>query len=55
VLLTDLIAVSGALTTLGYNSGPYQGFKHNSDSNKGIKFDWNINDNNKLAVIYNFS
>jgi hypothetical protein len=28
---------------------------HNSNSNKGIvKFDWNINDNNKLAVIYNF-
>jgi hypothetical protein len=24
-------------------------------TNKGIvKFDWNINDNNKLAVIYNF-
>jgi hypothetical protein len=56
VLATDLMAVSSALTTLGYNSGPYQGFKHNSDSNKGIiKFDWNINDNNKLAVIYNFS
>jgi hypothetical protein len=55
VLATDLMAVSNALTTLGYNSGPYQGFKHNSDSNKGIiKFDWNINDNNKLAVIYNF-
>jgi hypothetical protein len=28
---TDLMAVSSALTTLGYN-GPYQGFKHNSDS-----------------------
>jgi hypothetical protein len=24
---TDLMAVSSALTTLGYNSGPYQGFK----------------------------
>jgi hypothetical protein len=40
---------------LGYNTGAYQGFVHNSNSNKGIvKFDWNINDNNKLAVIYNF-
>jgi hypothetical protein len=55
VLESDLLAVSNALGTLGYNTGAYQGFKHNSDSNKGIiKFDWNINDNNKLAVIYNF-
>lgn len=55
VLETDLIAVSSALSNLGYNTGAYQGFKHNSDSNKGIiKLDWNINDNNKLAVIYNF-
>jgi hypothetical protein len=31
VPLDDLLAVSSALTTLGYNSGPYQGFKHNSE------------------------
>jgi hypothetical protein len=55
VLESDLLAVSSALNLLGYNTGAYQGFKHNSDSNKGIvKLDWNINDNNKLAVIYNF-
>lgn len=55
VLATDLVAVSSALSSLGYNTGAYQGFTHNSNSNKGIiKFDWNINDNNKLAVIYNF-
>ena len=55
VLESDLMAVSTALSGLGYNTGAYQGFKHNSDSNKGIiKLDWNINDNNKLAVIYNF-
>ncbi len=63
VLESDLISVYDALTNLkdasgqnfGYNPGAYQGFTHNSDSNKGIiKFDWNINDNNKLAVIYNF-
>jgi hypothetical protein len=49
------MAVSTALSGLGYNTGACQGFKHNSDSNKGIiKLDWNINDNNKLAVIYNF-
>ena len=55
VLESDLIAVSSALAGLGYDTGSYQGFKHNSNSNKGIiKLDWNINDNNKLAVIYNF-
>ncbi len=43
------------LGKLGYNTGAYQGFTHNSGSNKGIiKFDWNINDNHKLAFIYNF-
>ena len=55
VLESDLIAVSSALAGLGYDTGSYQGFKHNSNSNKGIiKLDWNINDNNKVAVIYNF-
>ena len=63
VLESDLISVYNALTNLkdasgnnfGYNPGAYQGFIHNSNSNKGIiKLDWNINDNNKLAVIYNF-
>jgi outer membrane receptor protein involved in Fe transport len=63
VLESDLISVYDALTNLkdasgnnfGYNPGAYQGFIHNSNSNKGIiKLDWNINDNNKLAVIYNF-
>ena len=55
VLESDLIAVSKALSNLGYETGPYQGFKHESNSNKGIiKIDWNINDNHKLAVIYNF-
>lgn len=55
VLATDLMHVSNALAGLGYNTGSYQGFTHNSNSNKGIiKLDWNINDNHKLAVIYNF-
>ncbi|MWB95046.1 TonB-dependent receptor [Flavobacterium sp. GA093] len=63
VLESDLIAVSNALMNLkdangnnfNYNPGAYQGFKHESNSNKGIvKLDWNINDNHKLAVIYNF-
>jgi len=55
VLATDLMSVSSALKTLGYDTGAYQGFTHNSNSSKGIiKLDWNINDNHKLAVIYNF-
>jgi hypothetical protein len=55
VLATDLMHVSSELSKLGYNSGAYQGFTHNSNSNKGIvKFDWNINDDHKLAFIYNF-
>ncbi|TRX03129.1 TonB-dependent receptor [Flavobacterium gawalongense] len=55
VLATDLMHVSTELGKLGYDTGAYQGFTHNSDSNKGIiKFDWNINDNHKLAFIYNF-
>ena len=40
---------------IGYNPGAYQGFIHKSESKKGIfKLDWNINDNNRLAIIYNF-
>lgn len=55
VLASDLMHVSTELGKLGYNTGAYQGFTHNSDSNKGIiKLDWNINDNHKLAFIYNF-
>jgi len=55
VLESDLIHVSTELGKLGYNSGAYQGFTHYSNSNKGIlKLDWNINDNHKVAFIYNF-
>ncbi len=55
VLASDLNAVSNALKSLGYNPGAYEGFIHNSNSKKGIiRLDWNINDNNKVNVIYNF-
>ncbi|WP_298894178.1 carboxypeptidase regulatory-like domain-containing protein [uncultured Psychroserpens sp.] len=55
VLESDLIAVQNALLDLGYNPGAYQGFTYAAESNKGIiKLDWNINDNNRLAIIYNF-
>ena len=52
---SDLIAVRDALDALGYDTGKYEGFLHKSESQKGIfKLDWNINDNNRLAVIYNW-
>ena len=55
VLESDLMAVQSALDGLGYNTGAYEGFTHDSNSTKGIlKLDWNINENNRLAVIYNF-
>jgi len=55
VLESDLIAVQSALAALGYDTGAYEGFIHNSESTKGIiKLDWNINDNNQLALIYNW-
>ncbi len=55
VLETDLIAVQNALLNLGYDPGAYKGFTHLTESIKGIiKLDWNIDDNNRLAVIYNF-
>ena len=38
-----------------YNPGRYTGFNFDQESTKGIiKLDWNINDNNRLAIIYNF-
>lgn len=55
VLESDLIAVQSALAGVGYDTGRYEGFTYGSGSKKGIfKLDWNINDNNRLAFIYNF-
>ncbi|SHI95530.1 TonB-dependent receptor [Pseudozobellia thermophila] len=55
VLESDLIAVQSALSGLGYDTGRYQGFTYGAESTKGIvKLDWNVNDNHRLAVIYNF-
>ncbi|WP_303317509.1 carboxypeptidase regulatory-like domain-containing protein [Flavivirga abyssicola] len=55
VTASDLMSVSNALATLGYDTGAYEGFTYGSESTKGIfKLDWNINDNNRLAIIYNF-
>ncbi len=51
----DLMTVMNALSGLGYETGAYQGFIHEAGSSKGIvKLDWNINDNHRMALIYNF-
>jgi hypothetical protein len=55
VLATDLNAVSSALRTIGYETGPYEGYTHESNNVKGIlKLDWNINDKHSLTATYNF-
>ncbi len=55
VLESDLLQVQSALRSLGYEPGAYQGYLHESNSVKGIfKLDWNINNNHRLAFIYNF-
>ena len=52
---SDMNDVSDALANLGYDTGRLEGYTHGAESTKGIfKLDWNINDNNRLAVIYNF-
>ncbi|MGB0477327.1 MAG: carboxypeptidase regulatory-like domain-containing protein, partial [Flavobacteriaceae bacterium] len=55
VLENDLMAVQSAMSGLGYDTGAYEGFIHEAGSTKGIfKLDWNINDNHRMALIYNF-
>ncbi len=55
VLETDLVAVQDFLGGLGYDTGAYENYTHATESTKGIiKLDWNINDNNRLAIVYNF-
>lgn len=61
VLESDMLLVSNILSQVNigngqtYNPGAYNGFTYDSNSTKGIfKLDWNINDNHRLAAIYNF-
>lgn len=55
VLASDLIAVRDALAGLGYETGAYEGYTHNTDNQKGIfKLDWNINSKHSLTATYNF-
>lgn len=55
VLASDLDAVRAVLKSkFGYETGDYENFKHNTNSDKALlKFDLNINDNNKLSVTFN--
>jgi hypothetical protein len=40
---------------LGYETGPYEGYTHRTDNQKGIvKLDWNISQNHTLTATYNF-
>lgn len=61
VLASDFELVSNILgqVSIGdgqfYNPGRFEGFNFDQESTKGIfKLDWNINESNRLAVIYNF-
>ncbi|MCZ6899457.1 MAG: carboxypeptidase regulatory-like domain-containing protein [Bacteroidetes bacterium] len=55
VLESDLLMVESALRSVGYDPGAFEGFTHQTNSTKGIfKLDWNLNTNNKFAIIYNF-
>ena len=52
---SDLITVRDALLGVGYDPGAYEGFVYDTESKKAIfKLDWNINDKNRLAIIYNW-
>ena len=55
VLASDLELVSDALRNLGYETGPYEGYTHYTENQKGIiKLDWNINKKHSLTATYNF-
>ena len=55
VSLDDMVAVRDKLIGLGYDPGAISGYTFQTESKKGIvKLDWNISDNHRLAMIYNF-
>ena len=53
---SDLELVSSALRSrFGYETGPYEGYLHETNSTKGIvKLDWAINTSHTLTATYNF-
>lgn len=61
VLASDLDLVSNILSQINigggntYNPGAYEGFTYDAESTKGLfKLDWNINEDHRLAFVYNF-
>ncbi|HEU5291294.1 MAG TPA: TonB-dependent receptor, partial [Cyclobacteriaceae bacterium] len=56
VSAADLDLVSFVLdSAFNYVTGPYEGFTHETNNQKGIiKFDWNVGKNHTLTAIYNF-
>ncbi len=52
----DLQAISdGLFTRYGYQTGPFEGYLHSTDNEKGLfKLDWNIAPGNTLTATYNF-
>ncbi|MFT6602100.1 MAG: hypothetical protein ACJAZZ_001243 [Dokdonia donghaensis] len=60
VLPSDLDAVSAALSSItyadgsSYDPGRYEGFNFDAGSTKALfKLDWNVNDKNRVALVYN--
>jgi hypothetical protein len=48
-------AISARLKTYGYDTGPYEGYIHETDNNKLlVRLDWNINEDNNLMFRYNW-
>ncbi len=55
VLASDLNRVQTLLGGLGYETGPYEGFIHETNNQKGIfKLDWVVNNKHSLTATYNF-
>ncbi len=55
VTATDLDRVSNLLNSLGYETGPYEGYIHKTYSDKGIiKLDWNAVKGTRISFIYNY-
>jgi hypothetical protein len=55
VLIADLVEVQSALAKIGYKTGAYEGFTHESNSSKGLfKLDWNVDKDNRVSFVYNF-
>ncbi|MEO1049667.1 MAG: carboxypeptidase regulatory-like domain-containing protein [Bacteroidota bacterium] len=55
VTAADLEAVGAALRNAGYEPGPFEGYIHDTENEKGIiKLDWNITNSHTLTATYNF-